>query len=133
MYEGELKISEMLTYRNDAQIRAIAQQYQQRFQKPLDAAIRDKFKGHMEDALLLQLARANNRAMSDATLLEDAMKGVGTKDELLIQRVVRLHWNRQYRDEVKRVYQQKYHKDLLKRIEGETSGNYKEVLVNCLK
>lgn len=128
----ELKVCEMMTNRSDGQIRALAQQYQQRFQRPLDAVIRSEFSGHMKEALLLQFARATDRAMSDATQLEDAMKGMGTKDELLVQRVVRAHWNRQHLEQVKGAYRHKFKTDLVQRVKGETSGNYRELMEQCL-
>lgn len=130
----ELRVCEMLTNRNDAQIRAIAQQYQQRFQKPLDAVISSKFSGHMKDSLLLQLARATDRAMSDAIQLEEAMKGLGTKDKLLVQRVIRAHWNAQHLQQVKGAYDHKFktHDGLAKRVKGEVSGHYEDLMLACL-
>lgn len=132
---AELKICEIMTNRSDGQIRAIGQQYQQRFQKSLDAVIRSEFSGHMEDALLLQLARATDRAMSDATQFEEAMKGMGTKDDLLVQRVVRVHWNRHHLDQVKKAYAHKFKTKadgLEKRVAGEVSGHYKDLMLACL-
>lgn len=43
----------------------------------------------MEDALLFQLREAVDKYMHHAQLLEDTMAGAGTKDSLLISRVVR--------------------------------------------
>jgi hypothetical protein len=43
----------------------------------------------MEDALLFQLRSAVDKYMHHATLLEAAMAGVGTKDHLLVSRVIR--------------------------------------------
>lgn len=43
----------------------------------------------MEDALLFQLRNAVDKYMHQASLLEDAMAGAGTKDYLLVSRVVR--------------------------------------------
>jgi annexin A7/11 len=43
----------------------------------------------MEDALLFQLRNGVDKYMHQATLLEDAMAGAGTKDYLLVSRVVR--------------------------------------------
>lgn len=48
-----------------------------------------EFSGHMEDALLFQLRSAVDKYMHQAQLLEDAMAGAGTKDYLLVSRVVR--------------------------------------------
>jgi annexin A7/11 len=130
----ELMICEIMTNRSDGQIRTIAQQYQQRFQKPLDAVIRSEFSGHMEQALLLQLARATDRVMSDAIQLEEAMKGAGTKDELLVQRVVRAHWDHQHIEQVKRAYAHNFKTThgLSGRVKSETSGHYEELLLACI-
>ncbi|KAF2114189.1 hypothetical protein BDV96DRAFT_495401 [Lophiotrema nucula] len=123
---------QILTSRSDAQLRAITQTYEQKYRMSLDSVIKSKFSGHMEDALRLIIARANNRALSDAVQLEDAMAGVGTKDELLVQRVVRAHWNRQHMQRVNTEYKNKYRKDLYRRIEGETRGDYKKLMVACV-
>ncbi len=48
-----------------------------------------EFSGHMEDALLFQLRNAVDKYMHQASLLEDAMAGAGTKDYLLVSRTVR--------------------------------------------
>ena len=76
----------------------------------------------MEQALLLLVARATDRTMSDAISFEESMKGLGTKDELLIQRVVRVHWNHPHLEQVKRASQHKYGKDLVVRVKGEEKG-----------
>lgn len=117
-------VCDLLFTRNDAQIRAIAQSYQQRFHEPLVKTIKSKFSGHMEDALVLLIERAINRAEAEATRLEDSMAGLGTKDELLVQRVVRCHWDQGFMRAVSDAYQRKYGKSLVKRIEGETRGDY---------
>jgi annexin A7/11 len=79
MTKNGIKISEIITSRNEAQIRAIAQSYEQRYGRSLATTINKAFTGHMKDTLLLFVARAQNRALSDAVQLEDTMKGVGTK------------------------------------------------------
>ncbi|RMZ69570.1 annexin XIV [Pyrenophora seminiperda CCB06] len=120
-------------FKNDAQLRAIAQSYQQRFQKPLDAILKSSFSGHMQDALRLLVHRATNRAEAEAVRLEESMAGLGTKDELLVQRVVRCHWDRNFMNAVSQAYQQVYRKDLVKRIEGETRGDYERLMVACVR
>jgi len=86
----------------------------------------------MEDALLYQLRHGLDKYMHQAQLLEDAMAGAGTKDHLLISRVVRSHWDRQNMDNVKGAYQQRYRRSLASRIKGETSGDYERLLVACI-
>ena len=86
----------------------------------------------MEDALLQQLRTGTDRAMRDALLLEDAMEGTGTKDHLLVNRVVRIHWDRNHMEQVKGAYQHRFHRSLTSRIRGETSGDYERLLCACL-
>jgi annexin A7/11 len=127
------QICQILTSKNDAQIKAIAQLYQQRYQKSLDTQIKSSFSGHMEDALRLLVARATNRAEAEAIRLEESMAGLGTKDNLLVQRVVRCHWNQQFMNAVSAEFKRVVKKDLVKRIEGETRGDYEKLMVACVK
>jgi annexin A7/11 len=85
----------------------------------------------MELALLHQLRTGTDKAMRDAILLEDAMAGVGTKDHLLTNRVVRIHWDRNHMAQVKGAFQHKFRSSLTSRIKGETSGDYEKLLVAC--
>lgn len=126
-------VCDLLFTRNDAQIRAISQTYQQRFREPLEKAIKSKFSGHMEDALVLLLQRATNRAEAEAVRLEDSMAGLGTKDDLLVQRVVRCHWDQNFMRAVNEAYKRKYGKTLVKRIQGETRSDYERLMVACVE
>lgn len=128
----QIIVCNILTSRSDGQIRAICQQFEQRYRQSLEKALEKKFDNHMEDALVLLVRRACDRAMADAVQLEEAMAGLGTKDQLLVQRVVRVHWNRTHMDQVKRAYQHRYKKDLIARVRGETSGDYQRLMVACL-
>jgi annexin A7/11 len=87
----------------------------------------------MEDALRLLVARATNRAEAEAIRLEESMAGLGTKDNLLVQRVVRCHWNQQFMNAVSAEFKRVVKKDLVKRIEGETRGDYEKLMVACVK
>lgn len=86
----------------------------------------------MEEALIHQLRTGTDRAMRDALLLEQAMAGAGTKDRLLVNRVVRIHWDRNHMEQVKGAYQHRFHRSLTSRIRGETSGDYEHLLCACL-
>lgn len=131
--KDQTTVCNILTQRSDGQIRAIAAQYQQRYHQPLEKMLDKKFDGHMEDALLLIISRATDRAMSDAVSLEDAMKGAGTRDNLLVNRIVSIHWNRQHMDQVKRAYQHRFKKDLIQRVKGEIKDkDYQGLMVACL-
>ncbi|CAI7585582.1 unnamed protein product [Penicillium palitans] len=118
---------------SNAELRAISQAFQSRYHIPLEKHIEKEFSGHMEDALLLMLRSATDPAMRDAILLEDAMSGMGTKDERLVVRVVRTHWTRNHKEMVKRAYQHKYGKNLIDRVRGETSSDYQRLMIALLE
>ncbi|KAL2133323.1 hypothetical protein VTI74DRAFT_2553 [Chaetomium olivicolor] len=128
----ELKVCSILSTRNDNQIRAIAYEYQQKYARNLEDVIRREFSGHMEDALLFQLRNAVDKYMHHATLLEDAMAGAGTKDYLLVSRVVRFHWDRNHMANVRGAYERRYRRSLASRIKGETSGDYERLMLACI-
>ncbi|KAM0271920.1 hypothetical protein ACHAQH_008900 [Verticillium albo-atrum] len=132
MGTDEMIVCSILSTRNDNQIRAISHAYEQKFRKSLEAVIKSEFSGHMEDALLFQLRNAMDKYMHAAMLLEDAMAGMGTKDHLLVSRVVRFHWDQGTLANVKGAYQKRYGKSLAKRIDGETSGDYKKLMLACV-
>lgn len=86
----------------------------------------------MKDALLFQLRHAVDKYMHAAQLIEDAMAGMGTKDQLLVSRVVRFHWDRNVLANIKGAYQQRFRRSLASRIKGETSGDYERLMVACV-
>ncbi|KAI5918536.1 hypothetical protein F4810DRAFT_691893 [Camillea tinctor] len=128
----EMMVCSILSTRNDNQIRAIALAYEQKFRRRLEDVIRKEFSGHMEEALLYQLRNAVDKYMHAAALLEDAMAGLGTKDHLLVARVVRYHWDAHTLANVKGAYKQRYRKSLAHRIKGETSGDYGRLMLACV-
>ncbi|RDW79010.1 annexin [Aspergillus mulundensis] len=118
---------------SNRELQALNQAFSARYHTSLEAHLEKEFSGHMKDALLHMLRTALDSAMRDAVLLEECMKGMGTKDEKLVVRVVRVHWDRQHVANVKGAYQHKYKQDLVKRVRGETSGDYQRLLVAMLE
>lgn len=129
----EITVCGILLSRSDNHLRAVAQGYAASHRKTVPEMIRAEFSGHMKEVLLHAVEGAIDRAARDANLLEDSMRGVGTKDERLTYRVVRMHWDRQHTSVVKSAYQHIFRKDLIRRIQGETSGDYERLLVACLQ
>ncbi|KAF2843335.1 Annexin [Patellaria atrata CBS 101060] len=129
----QVTVCQIFTNRNDNQLRAISHAYEAKYKKPLARVIKNEFSGHMEDALLLQLARAVDRAKSDADQLEDTMKGMGTKEKLLVQRLISIHWNKQRMQQARAAYKHIYHQELPSRIRGETRGDFQKLLLACLE
>ncbi|KAK1709475.1 hypothetical protein BDP67DRAFT_408853 [Colletotrichum lupini] len=128
----EMLVCSILSTRNDNQIRAINQAYEQKFRRKLEEVIKKEFSGHMEDALLFQLRSAVDKYMHAAKFLEDSMAGLGTKDHLLVARVVRYHWDKNTLANVKGAYQARYNRSLASRIRGETSGDYQRLMLACI-
>ncbi|KAK6343964.1 Annexin A6 [Orbilia brochopaga] len=115
--------------RNDAQIGAIAHSYERMYHRRLDVTIEKKFSGHMQRSLLYAIRGGTDKALRDAMLLEDAMAGIGTRDSLLIHRLVKFHWNKPHFENVKRAYHDTYKRSLEDAVHKETSGDYRKLLV----
>lgn len=118
---------------SNAELREIDRAFHARYHAPLDKHVEKEFSGHMEDALLHMLRTATDPAMRDAILLEECMAGMGTKDERLVVRVVRVHWDRQHKELVKRAYRHRFGKDLIEKVRAETSGDYERLMVALLE
>lgn len=125
----QIVVCSVMTSRSDGQLRAISQAYQQKYHRSLEEVLKKSFSGHMEKALIFMLNNAVDRAKHDATLLEDSMKGAGTKDHLLIDRLVRFSRDRARLQQAKAAYKHFFKQDLYRRIQGETSGHYEQLLV----
>ncbi|KAG8625275.1 hypothetical protein KVT40_007026 [Elsinoe batatas] len=125
----QITVCSIFSNRSDGQLRAISQAYKQKYHRSLEEVIKKEFSGHMEDALLFMLNSASDRAKHDADQLEATMKGMGTKDSLLVQRLVRIHWDKQRMAQAKAAYKHFYKQDLARRVEGETSGDFKKLVV----
>lgn len=128
----QMTVCHILTSRSNGQIRAIAQAYRQRYQRPLDDCIRREFSGHMEQALMYIVCAAEDPAKHDADLLEDAMRGLGTNDHALIRRIVMIHWNPDRLQQCKAAYKHFYKRELAERIRSETSGDYEKLMLACI-
>ncbi|KAK9385852.1 hypothetical protein V1515DRAFT_606797 [Lipomyces mesembrius] len=128
----ELLVCSILASRSDAHLRAVADQYYARNNKKLVQVIDSEFSGHMKKALAYIVKCAVNRPTCYAEMLEDCMAGLGTKDKLLIERVVRYHWDPAMLVHVKQAYKNVYGKDLISRVKGETSGDYERLMVAML-
>ena len=129
----QLTVCSILTNRSDGQIRAIALAYEHKYRRSLEKVLIGDFAGHMEQALVQMVRCGADRAMRDAINLEHAMAGVGTKDDLLVNRVVKIHWNPAHVAQVKGAYKVRYGHDLIGRIQSETSGDYERCLVAMLQ
>ncbi|CAK9305069.1 unnamed protein product [Gordionus sp. m RMFG-2023] len=77
----------------------------------------------------------NFNPQADAEILRSALKGPGTKDKRVIDVIAGR--NNDQRQQIREAYKQQYKKllsdrDLIKDIEGDTTGNYQKLLVALL-
>ncbi|KAK6518855.1 hypothetical protein TWF281_003546 [Arthrobotrys megalospora] len=122
-------VCQILAQSTPGYIVAIANGYRAETGKNLRDLISRAFFGHMKDALLYILDGAVDRVDRDAKLLEDAMVGAGTRNHLLISRLIRIHWNKQHLAEVKQRYRDLYKQSLVNRIQKEVKGSYRDLMV----
>lgn len=125
----QITVCRILTSRSDGQIRAISAEYSRQYHNQLSKVLEKNFSGHMEVALLRMLKVAEDRAMADARGLDDAMKGIGTKDQLLVNRLTRIHWNKAHMQQVKGAYRVLAKRELAAVVRSETSGDYQKLMV----
>jgi len=127
----ESAIISILCGRPEAHLRQVFAQYQQKHGHTMEKVIKSEFSGDIKRALINLVKSITNRNEYIAEQFENSMKGLGTKDDKLIRLTVR------YRDPaimgpIKEAYKTMYGKSLKKRIEGDTSGDYRRLLLTCI-
>lgn len=128
-----LEVCSIFARSSGTELRAINHAFRVRYQESLEKRLEREFSGHVKEALLWMLHTALDPAMRDAEALEDCMRGAGTKDERLVVRVVRLHWDRAHLMQVKGAYRVRFGGDLVQRVRGEVSGDYQRLMVALLE
>ena len=118
---------DILTKSSPQELILIDKIYQQNYKHGLLKAIDKEFSGNMKKLLKTIVYCSINPSEYFATRVNYAIKGIGTKNALLIRILVT-------RDEldmpqIKEAYKRLYNKDMVKDIEGDTSGDYKRLLV----
>jgi annexin A7/11 len=69
----------------------------------------------------------------DVEVLYSSMEGMGTKDERLCYRLIRLSWNKPRFAAIKSQFQATYRKSLVSAVKGETTGKYENALVAIIE
>uniref|UniRef100_A0A3B3C1U2 Annexin n=1 Tax=Oryzias melastigma TaxID=30732 RepID=A0A3B3C1U2_ORYME len=112
----------ILTNRNNAQ-RQLSVSFQD-----LIASLKKALSGDLED-LLLDLMMLPEHF--DAQRLQDAMAGLGTDEEGLME--ILSTRSREQLQHINNAFQQRFKKDLEKELRGETSGDFAKLVVALLK
>ena len=109
------------------ELAAVAQHYQKYTNHSIIEAIEKEFSGDSKKALKTIVYAAISPSEYFATRVKDAIKGIGTKDQLLIRVLVS-------RDEIdlpqiKQYYKQLYGKDMVEDVKSDISGDYQKLMV----
>ena len=123
----EKAIIDVLTSCNNAQRQEIKAQYEVMFEKELVKHLKSEISGKFEDVILLLLDPIPDHY---AGLINKAVKGIGTKESLLMEVLVSL--NVAQLQAVKDSYKKLYEKDMLADIQNDTSGDFEKFLTGLL-
>ncbi|XP_013867505.1 annexin A1a [Austrofundulus limnaeus] len=124
----ENTIIEVLVKRSNEQRQKIKEAYQQATGKPLDSALKNALSGDLEDVVLALL---KTPAQYDACQLKQAMKGLGTDEDTLVE-ILASRNNKQILD-LKKAYKEEFKKDLEQDIRSDTSGDFRAALLALCK
>ncbi|XP_078394048.1 annexin A2-like, partial [Cetorhinus maximus] len=124
----EATIVRILSNRTLEQRQVIAKAFQKQYNTDLESLLKKKLSGYLENVMLSLL---KSPAVLDAQELKEAMKGLGTDEETLIEIMV-TRSNRELQ-EIKAVYKEEFQKDLEKDIISDTNGRFQKLLLVLLK
>ncbi|XP_029926834.1 annexin A11a isoform X1 [Myripristis murdjan] len=123
----ESKFNAILCARSKPHLRAVFHEYQQMCGRDIEKSIGREMSGDLESGMLAVVKCIKNTPAYFAERLYKAMKGAGTKDKTLIRIMV----SRSEVDmlDIRQEYMKNYGKSLYTHISGDTSGDYKKLLL----
>jgi len=126
----ESEFNHILCSRNHLQLLAIFEEYKKISKHDIAHAIDSEMSGFLREGMLAIVKAVTNRYEFFAEKLYHSMKGAGTDDRTLVRIVVsRCDFDLA---EIKDVFAKKYNTTLAKMIEGDTSGDYKKILIKLV-
>ncbi|KAH0353495.1 Annexin, partial [Aureobasidium melanogenum] len=137
---GESTMLEIVVRRSDAHLREVLKAYERRFGVNFAREALKKSNNLVGEVICHILNGAINRPARDALLLRHAIDDISTHNrdeelryELLISRLIRVHWDHAHLARVKREYAEKYHKELDQAVEDAIKGDFREFMYEICK
>ncbi|XP_077406307.1 annexin A4-like isoform X2 [Vanacampus margaritifer] len=123
----ESQFNAILCARSKPHLRAVFQEYQQMCGRDIEKSICREMSGNVESGMVAVVKCIKNTPAYFAERLHKAMQGAGTKDRTLVRIMV----SRSEVDmlDIRQAYVKTYGKSLYTHISGDTSGDYKKLLL----
>lgn len=126
-----LAICRIFSSRSDAQLRAVEQGYNSQPKSNLAKEVSSGISGDAKDTLLAILSGATDPVNRDVKILDEALNS--SKTDLAVEKMVRLHWNKPYLQQVKAEFRKKNGMELSALISKKTSGDYTWAMLALLE
>ncbi|XP_017286295.1 annexin A3a [Kryptolebias marmoratus] len=121
---NEKVLIDVLTQRSNAQRQLIGEAYQKAYGRTLEKDLKGDTDGDMEDLLV---ALITPPAIYDCHEVERAMKGIGTKDSILIE--IFVSRSNQQIKALQEAFRRETEKDLVSELDSELSGDFAKALI----
>jgi len=125
---SESKIINVVVGRSWEQLKEVEVMYKTAFGRDLKEDLEDELSGNFQDVVV---ARFFSPPELDAWYLWKAMKGLGTRESVLVQ-VICTKTNEEI-EALKTAYTEMFERDLVEDIEGETTGSFEKLLISLLQ
>ncbi|KAK4966395.1 hypothetical protein LTR42_011558 [Elasticomyces elasticus] len=137
---GESAMLEIVVKRSDAHLRRVLEGYERAHGENFARAALKKSNNLVGEVIAHILNGVINKPVRDAMLLNHAIHDVAAKNkdddlryELLMSRLVRVHWDKPHLERVKRAYAEKFRKQLKDDIEDATKGDFREFMAELVE
>ncbi|KAF2235351.1 Annexin [Viridothelium virens] len=137
---GESAMLQIVVLRSDAHLREVLRAYERRYKDNFARAALKKSNNLVGEVIAHILNGVINRPARDALLLHHAISDISSHDksvelryELLVSRLVRLHWDRSHMQKVKREYKEKYGRSAEKELEAVGKGDWGDFALALLE
>ncbi|EMC98029.1 hypothetical protein BAUCODRAFT_66419 [Baudoinia panamericana UAMH 10762] len=133
---GETAMLQVVILRSDRHLREILREYERRYGENFARAALRKSNNLVGEVIAHILNGVINKAARDALLLHHALQDIAEKNkddelryELLISRLIRVHWDKAHLERVKRTYYERFKTVLEDDIDDATVSDFREFMV----